>query len=226
MVALAMTMADGDGDLLARWQAGEQRAGETLVERYFERLYTFFHTKLDQEADELVQATFLACLDAKDRFRGESTFKTFLYGIAKNHLYASLRRRHRDGDRLAFDVSSIAEVITTPRTRIGRNQDRERLLDAMRRLPIEQQTLLELHYWEELGIADLAAIFEAPAVTIRSRLHRARIALRDLLLTEHKGAAVAQTLEAMDDWARSTREERFSATRRDPPTPMNERGDR
>ena len=219
-----MNAGDRDRELLARWQAGEKRAGEALVERYFERLYTFFYTKLAQEADELVQATFLACLDAKDRFRGESTFKTFLYGIAKHHLYAHLRRRHRDGDRLAFDVSSIEDIISTPRTRIGRDQDRERLVDAMRRLPIEQQTLLELHYWEELGIADLAAIFEAPAVTIRSRLHRARIALRDLLQAEQTGDGVAETLEAMDDWARSTGARSFSATREDPPTPMNEGG--
>jgi RNA polymerase sigma factor (sigma-70 family) len=170
-----------DGDLLARWQDGDRGAGEALVERYFERLYAFFATKLDHEADELVQATFLACLAAKDRYRGDATFKTFLYAIAKNHLYAALRKRHRDGDRLAFDVSSIEDVVSTPRTVIARNQDHERLVRAMRGLPVEQQTLLELHYWNDLGMTELAAVFEMPEVSIRSRLHRARKALRERL---------------------------------------------
>lgn len=173
-----------DQELLTRWQAGDEGAGEALVERYFPRLYAFFHTKLDVEADELVQATFLACLTAKDAYRGEARFKTYLYGIAKNQLYAALRKLRRDGDRLAFDVSSVAELVSTPRTVIARNQAHERLVRAMRRLPVEQQVLLELHYWEDLTMSELAAIFAAPEVTIRSRLHRARKALRDLLGAE------------------------------------------
>lgn len=192
-----------DADLLVHWQGGDQRAGETLVERYFARLYAFFHTKLEHEADELVQATFLACLAAKDRFRGDSTFKTFLYGIAKNQLYTALRGRQRDGDRLAFDVSSMADLVSTPRTVIARNQDHARLVDAMRSLPVEQQTLLELHYWDELGMTELAAIFEAPEVTIRSRLHRARNALRELLRAGPVARPATETLEQMDEWARS-----------------------
>jgi RNA polymerase sigma factor (sigma-70 family) len=189
-------MDPADHELLARWQAGEQRAGEQLFKRHFARLYGFFRTKLHDDADELVQATFLACLGAKDRFRGEATFKTFLYGIAKNQLYAALRKRHRDGDKLAFDVSSIAELVSTPRTVIARGQDHARLVAALQRMPIEQQTLLELHYWDDTSISELAAIFEAPEVTIRSRLHRARLALREELQ--------AKTVEDMDDWARTS----------------------
>ena len=196
-------MEPSDGDLLARWQAGDQTAGQDLFQRHFARLYAFFRTKLHDEADELVQATFLACIGAKDRYRGESTFKTFLYGIAKNQLYAALRKRHRDGEKLAFDVSSIAELVSTQRTVIARNQDHARLVDALQRLPIEQQTILELHYWDEVGIAELAEIFEAPEVTIRSRLHRARKALKELLEAQPGAKRVAETLEDMDDWARS-----------------------
>jgi RNA polymerase sigma-70 factor (ECF subfamily) len=63
--------------------------------------------------------------------------------------------------------------------------------------------LLELHYWEGVEIAALAEIFESPAVTIRSRLHRARVALRERLLKmPDVPAQVSDTLESLDAWAR------------------------
>jgi RNA polymerase sigma-70 factor (ECF subfamily) len=192
-----MTPSATDDDLLVRWRAGDAPAGEALVERYFERLYAFFQTKLEGEADELVQATFLACLSAKDRFRGDASFRTYLFAIAKNQLYNALRDRHRDGARLAFDVSSIRDVVSTQRTRIARGEDRARLVDALQQLPVEQQVLLELHYWEDLAIGELSSIFEAPEVTIRSRLHRARRALRDLLHPESRKLPVGRAAMAI-----------------------------
>jgi hypothetical protein len=69
------------------------------------------------------------------------------------------------------------------------------LLAALRNLPVEQQMILELHYWEGIEIGALAEILQSPAVTIRSRLHRARIAPRDRMLREPDTAKVAETLE-------------------------------
>lgn len=197
-----MDATKSDDDLLLAWQGGDALAGEALVERYFDRLYRFFATKLDGEADELVQATFLACVGAKDRFRREASFRTFLFSIAKNQLYAAIRARVKTA-KMDFELSSIAELVTTPRAKLARHQEYERLVEAMRALPIEQQTLLELHYWDELDMSELAAIFEAPEVTIRSRLHRARKALRELLEKQRERAAAPESLEALDEWARS-----------------------
>jgi RNA polymerase sigma factor (sigma-70 family) len=193
-----------DYDLLDRWRSGDQVAGQDLFQRHFDSIYGFFETKCEGEADELVQSTFLACLRAKDQFRKESSFRTYLFTIARHELYRALRTRQRDGERLDFELSSIAELVSTPGTRIGRNQEHQRLVIALRSLPVDQQTLLELHYWEEMEISDLAAVFEAPAVTIRTRLHRARNALRELML---KGpapdlATSLESLESMDAWAK------------------------
>jgi RNA polymerase sigma-70 factor (ECF subfamily) len=197
-------VASDDRELMDRWQGGDAGAGEVLVERYFDQLYRFFQTKLDTEADELVQLTFLACVDAKDRFRGEASFRTFLYAIAKHQLYAFVRKKARTDRQVELDASSIEDLVSTPRTKIARNQDYEQLVGCLRRLPVEQQTLLELHYWSELGMAELAAIFEAPEVTIRSRLHRARNALRELLAAG--SVPSASSLEQMDEWARTLSE--------------------
>jgi RNA polymerase sigma-70 factor (ECF subfamily) len=190
-----------DLDLLEQWRAGNADAGQALFERHFDSIYGFFETKCPNEADELVQSTFLAVLRARTQFRGDSSFRTYLFTIARNELYRVLRTRQRKGTQVDFALSSIAELVSTPGTRMARNQEHRQLLEALQRLPVEQQTLLELHYWEDLEIAELAQIFDAPAATIRTRLHRARKALRELV--EHAAPRQAlESLETMDAWAR------------------------
>lgn len=195
--------AAADYELLDRWRAGDAGAGQDLFARHFDSIYGFFETKCEHDADELVQSTFLACLRAKEQFRKQSSFRTYLFTIARHELYRVLRARHRDGQRLSFELSSIAELVSTPGTRMGRSQEHQRLLEALRRLPVEQQTLLELHYWDELGMAELAAVFETTEVNIRSRLFRARKALRELLATAVADGGEEAALASMDDWARS-----------------------
>lgn len=190
-----------DKALLERWRGGDADAGQALFERHFDSVYAFFETKCSPDADELVQATFLAILRAKDQFRGDASFRTYLFTIARNELYRALRTRQRRDAKLDFELSSIAELVSTPGTRLARNQEHRQLVEALQHLPVEQQTLLELHYWEDMEIAELAKVFDAPTATIRTRLHRARKALRDRI----EGQApvqVLQTLESMDVWAK------------------------
>jgi RNA polymerase sigma-70 factor (ECF subfamily) len=187
--------------LLDQWRNGDAAAGESLFRRHFDSIYGFFETKCEADADELVQSTFLACLKARDQFRKESSFRTYLFTIARHELYRVLRDRQRDGARLDFALSSIAELVSTPGTLIARNQEHRHLLEVLRQLPVEQQSLLELHYWEDLDIAALAKVFETPQATIRTRLHRARNALREKL-SAAAPPQVLETLETMDAWAR------------------------
>ena len=133
-----------DLDLLAQWRAGDAEAGQALFERHFDRIYGFFETKCPADADELVQATFLACLRAKDQFRGDSSFRTYLFTIARNELYRVLRTRLRQGTQVDFALSSIAELVSTPGTRMARNQEHRHLLEALRRLPVDRDAPIEL----------------------------------------------------------------------------------
>ena len=193
---------DVDGELLERWPAGDQAAGRDLFARYFDPLFRFFANKCN-EPDELVQATFFALVKARDQFAGRSSFRTYLYTIARNELYRWLRtfKRERDFDP---ELSSIAEVATTAGSRLARNEEHRRLCAALRTLPVESQTLLELHYWEGLDAAALAEVFDAQVATIRQRLSRARLALKDALAAS-AGAPLAAlaTVEDMDTWAKS-----------------------
>ena len=89
-------MADplDDKALLEAWRTGDAEAGQSLFERHFDSVYGFFETKCAPDADELVQATFLAILRAKDQFRGDSSFRTYLFTIARHELYRVLRTRN------------------------------------------------------------------------------------------------------------------------------------
>src|SRR5262249_44876369 len=80
-----------------------------------------------------------------------------------------------------FDLSSIAEIITTPSSKLDRAQEKDALRAALATLPTEQQLLLELHYWHDLDAAALAEVFATNAGNIRVRLLRARQALRTRL---------------------------------------------
>jgi RNA polymerase sigma factor (sigma-70 family) len=195
---------DPDLELLDRWCAGDRAAGNELFKRYFEDIYRFFENKLSSEVEDLVQETFLACVRRRDEFRRQSSFRTFVFAVARFALYASWRRRARGGQALDFSEISLADLVTTPGTRLAREQDRERMLRALRSLPLEQQLLLELHYWEHLDSEQLAEVFDIAPATARTRLFRARNTLRERM-EQIDGARGAGPATDFDQWVQSLR---------------------
>ncbi len=167
--------------LIERWRAGEPGAAEALLERYVVSLYRFFQHRCDGDPGELVQATLVGCLQAREQFRGEASFRTYLFTIARHELYRYLRERRRDLRLESGAAVPAAAPITTPRSAIAREQAQRALRDALGELPLEQQLVLELHYWEGLDTVELGQVFEAPPATIRTWLFRARGRLRELL---------------------------------------------
>ncbi len=195
---------EADVDLLNAWRAGDAAHGRLLFQRYFQALYRFFANKCD-DPDEMVQQTFLAIVKAKDQFAGRSSFRTYLYTVARHELYRHLRGLQRARN---FDpaLSSIADLATSAGGKLARNQQHKLLCAALRTLPVEQQTLLELHYWDGLDATALAEVFESNAAAIRNRLHRAREKLREAMLaTEGIPADTIATVEAVDALALSLR---------------------
>lgn len=173
-----------DEALLTAWAAGDEDAGAQLCRRHFDALHRFFRTKVPDATDDLVQITLLECMRSKDRYRGDSSFLGFLFGVARNCLLHHFRSRGRD--RLDFDASriSVADLDPRPSTIVERDAERARVAEAMRHIPLDLQIVLELHYWEGLPTRDLAAALEVPQGTIKSRLRRGREALREVLGTE------------------------------------------
>lgn len=166
-----------DAELLARWCEGDHQAGNELCHTHYGEIRRFFAGKTARDVDELVQVTFLACVQSRDRFRGECSFRTFLFAIARRQLYKYFRRNQRD-EVLDFGVTSLSSMDTGPVTHTARNEEHAQLMDALCKLPLEQQLLMEMYYWEEMKPKDLAEIFEVSEKTIHTRLFRARKALR------------------------------------------------
>jgi RNA polymerase sigma-70 factor (ECF subfamily) len=171
---------DDDLTVLQRWRDGDARAGEDLCSRYFDEIYRFFEHKVPGEADDLTQQTFLACVKARDQFRGQSAFRTYLYAIARNELYTRLRKLPRF-EHVDLETSSLHEIVSSPSKQLGKQQELAQIRAALRQLPVEQQVLLELHYWHDLDAAALAEMLDASPGAIRVRLLRARQALRERL---------------------------------------------
>jgi RNA polymerase sigma factor (sigma-70 family) len=192
---------------LDAWRAGDEAAGSALLSAQFDRLYRFFGSKAPAEdVGELIQRTLLLCVEHRDRFEGRSAFGTYVYAIARSVLVAFYRERARHP--IEPDAVSVADLDPSPPSLIGRRQQSQLLLTALRRLPIDHQTLLELCYWESLTGPELAAVFEVPEGTIRTRLRRARQLLEQEIEAVASSPVLArETLDDLEGWALEVRRE-------------------
>jgi RNA polymerase sigma factor (sigma-70 family) len=189
-----------DRELLARWAAGEQGPGRALFERHFTTVRRFFQNKVEADIDDLIQQTFLACIESRNRFRGDSSFKTYLLGIARHQLLAYYRRRARRVE-LDFEQWSVADLATSPSGIVSRQQAQQALLIALQSIPLDLQIALELSYWEQLTAPEIATVLEVPVNTVYTKLWRARDLLRKALLAEPADLARLQVLEDLEAWS-------------------------
>ena len=196
-----------EATLLERWKAGDREAGQALIERAMPRLHRFFANKVEAaDLEELTQQTLLGCLDRVEHIRPSPGFLPYMMGVARNQLLRHFRQRGRSGADPLRD--SVHELVDARRLSgaIGARQDRHYLLQSLRRLPIDLQVTLELYYWEDLSLAEVAAATEVPLGTVKSRLGRAKQTLRSFLaeLPLSEPARQASTRD-LDAWARSLR---------------------
>ena len=136
-----------DFELLDAWRAGDSEAGNALFERHFASVCRFFRNKVDEGVDDLIQRTFLACVESRDAFRGEASFRTYLFTLARNELFAHLRRREREHARFDPLEQSVHDLGPTPTNIVAQKAEQRLLLQALRRIPVDLQVALELFYW-------------------------------------------------------------------------------
>lgn len=167
-----------DAELLATWSAGDATAGNRLVERHFASVFRFVRAKIDVGVDDLVQQIFLALIECAGALREPDHFKSFLFGIARRQMLLHWRALRRQDNVIDPDVESVHSLAVfaegSPSGVVGRIAERERVIAAMRALPIDFQIVVELYYWEAMGVREIAAVIEAPVGTVKSRLARAR----------------------------------------------------
>lgn len=192
-----------DAELLQAWASGDASAGEELFERHFESIARFFRNKLpaDTQHEDLIQQTFLGCVEARARFRGDASFRSFLFAIAHNQLSKFWRSRSRD--RLDLRSVSAYDLDASPSAALARDQEHHQLLLALRRIPLDSQVALELHYWEALTAAEIGEVLEVPLGTAKTRLRRAKQLLEaELRALEGGLLRIDPTGSRLDTWAR------------------------
>lgn len=194
-----------DEELIEAWRNGQQEAGEALFERYYDSVYRFFCNKLGPDIRDLVHQTFIACVEGRDRLRAGASFRSYLFAVAHNVLRMHLRSRYR-AELVDLDEVTAYELAPGPSTILTRSREEEILLHALRSIPLEQQMLLELRYWEDLKSADIAEILGVPDNTVRSRLVRAHNSLKAAVeRLSASPAELASTIDNLDEWARRCR---------------------
>jgi RNA polymerase sigma factor (sigma-70 family) len=197
-----------DRDLLSAWRTGDAASGQRLIERHLEPIHRFFSNKVPGVTDDLVQKTFLACVESVEGFEGRASFRSYLFAIARNVLYRHYRDQHQGAfDPMVVSVSSVAVDERSPAERVTDREEQQLLLRALRALPLELQTLVELAYWEGLGDRELAEILEIPAGTIKSRLRKARMQLDELMSSLASSPSLLQSSRhTLDAWAAGIRD--------------------
>ncbi|MBI1741328.1 MAG: sigma-70 family RNA polymerase sigma factor [Candidatus Koribacter versatilis] len=164
-----------DEQLLEDFQRGSRDAFAELFRRYRDKMYGFFRrrTANPARAEELAQETFLAALKAAPRFEPRALVRTWLFGIAMNLLMAD--RRKNTGQPAQLQTDETPAPGGDPAAALW-------VRDALARLDDEHREILLLREYEQLSYAEIAALLSLPVNTVRSRLFRARMALKDLLV--------------------------------------------
>lgn len=197
-------MGGGSSDetLFTAWCSGSQPAADQLCARYYWRVLRFFELRLEWQAEDLTQRTFLACIERPPA--SVQTFRTYLFGIARRQLMRSLRDQYTTDRRRRFGEPSPAEHQTRLSALAADREEQRLLLRALTELEPEVQVVLSLYYWENMTARELAETLEIDHPAARSRIVRAREQLKEVLARTSASEAVRSSLLAdLEGWARS-----------------------
>lgn len=192
---------EADAELLRAWHAGNDHAGEVLFERHYEAVVRFFRNKTI-DPDDLVQRTFVTCVETSQRYRGDSKFRTFLLGIANNLLLKHYRSQAGPRNHDSLEELSVEALGQTPTELLAGRDEQRLLLAALRRLPFHLQVTLELRYWEDLKQREIAEVLGLPEGTIKTRIRRGKQLLEEILgELADTAQQLRSTVTRLDEWA-------------------------
>lgn len=177
-----------DADCVRRIiQRGETDAFEILVRRHEKSIFNLVYRMLGDHDDaaEVSQEVFLSAYRAIGQFRGDANFSTWLYRIALNH--ATTRRRSMSSRQQKTvpidDMEPLSDPELGPAETLERKEIRERVQLALNKLEPDDATMILLRDLQDISYDEVARVLEIPVGTVKSRLHRARQALKTQLAT-------------------------------------------
>jgi len=184
-------MSRKERKLVRRLRARDEDAFTELVRTYQHKVFNVVYRIVGdrQEAEDVSQEVFVAIFKHIDGFRGDAKFTTWMFRIATNHArnrikYLS-RRSHKNHQNYedtpdgAMDDSPLTSHVADPHDRAVGKELEEIIRDGLSFLSEEHRTIIVLRDVEGISYAEIAEIVELPEGTVKSRLFRARVALKD-----------------------------------------------
>jgi RNA polymerase sigma-70 factor (ECF subfamily) len=193
-----------DEELVRRIRRGDGSQFEVLAERYAAKIYglALRLTRNPWDAKDVVQEIFLLVYVNLDGFRGESAFGTWLYKVALNSIYMKLRQRKHAAEESIEDylpkfdergmmLGTVRKFREDPESEAIRRQSTAAVREAVSRLPLEYRIVLVARDIDDLSSEETAEALGLTVAAVKSRLHRARLFLRQQLENRFgKGANV------------------------------------
>lgn len=181
-----------DSILIERSQNGDQNAFNQLLSKHSERAYQYAYrlTRSQEEASDIVAEAFVRIFKALPNFKGESAFTTWLYRIETN-CFLDIRKKQRSRPCTSLDAAlqttdgelalQIEDSAPSPYMETERRERMSAIEHAVEDLPEYQKAMIVMYHAEMLSYEDIAQTLNLPIGTVKSRLNRARISLRERL---------------------------------------------
>ena len=174
-------------ELILHLQQGDEAAFETLVRLYEKKVYTLCRRMCanDEDAQEAAQDAFLALWRSAKSFRGDASLSTWLYRLATNACIDLLRRNKRGGERVSLDdeeaAFELADESPLPEQALERKETQRLINEGLAALPEDYRAILLLREAEGLSYAEIADAMHLELGTVKSRISRGRVLLRNYL---------------------------------------------
>lgn len=184
----------GDNALISAYLEGDEDAFEALVYRYQDKLVNYLNNLLhDYElAVDLAQEAFIRVYKNADRYKGKYQFSTWIYRIATNLAIDEIRRRERKGRFFFYNVMSffqkddqefpLPDLRESPEKALDSKEKLRRLQIAIDTLPEKYRLAFMLKEAQELSYEETSRILNISLGTAKSRIHRAKMLLREKLV--------------------------------------------
>ncbi|MCU0316905.1 MAG: sigma-70 family RNA polymerase sigma factor [Fimbriimonadaceae bacterium] len=191
-----MSQALDDAVLIRQAQGGDRAAFDNLVRKYESRAYqyAFRLTRNSDVASDIVADAFVRVFSALNNFRGQSAFGTWLYRIITN-CYLDLKKKDKSRYLVSLEGQTdsgqeverqIPDVRPGPDLEAEKSAREEVVQKALDQMPEYQRAMLVMYHVEMLSYEEIAEALDLPIGTVKSRLNRARLALRELLSSDQE----------------------------------------
>lgn len=181
-------------ETLARAAGSDAAAFSELYTRHFHSIYSFIraHVPNAATAEDLTSQVFFRALTSAATYRGEGSYRAWIFGIARN----ALATWQRESARLQVtmdDVPEQADEAASPALLTVVGEERELLWDTIDALPEAQREVIHLRYWKNLSVEEIAHVTRRSSVAVRQLLHRAKQRLRKGLRGKDLAALLGAT---------------------------------